>query len=174
MAGFSMKDRQAIIDGYLAASGQNQFVPSEFIDWLAERPDHIAYEWFFGTDDATAAREYRISLARQMANGLRIVARIAEPVATSTQVRVTSDSTAKLVREFPAMISPVGARRSGGGYVAFSPDDPGLSAELRKQGATALRAWLARYRGVMEATGIDVGAIEEIAGLIEACVDSAA
>src|SRR5690554_3353097 len=42
---FAKKDRQRIIDGYLAATGRNLFVASEFIDWLGEHPEHEAYEW---------------------------------------------------------------------------------------------------------------------------------
>lgn len=175
MAGFSMKQRQAIIDGYLASSGRNQFVPADFVDWLSARPEHEAYPWFFGSDDATAAREHRIALARQMANGLRIVARVTESVTTQGPITVTmSEDAVTNIREFPALISPVASRRSGGGYVAFHPDDPTLSRELQQQGATALRAWLARYRGVMLAAGIGVDPIEKIADAIEARVDGAA
>ncbi len=161
MAGFSKADRQRIIDGYLAATGENMFLPSEFIDWLSGQPEHEAYPWFFGQDDATAAREYRIAMARQMANGLRIVARVSEPAQAATVASVT-------VREFPAMVSPMAGRKDGGGYVAFDPADPTLVDELRRQGAQALRAWLARYRGVAELGGLDVSALEQIAGALDA------
>jgi hypothetical protein len=156
MAGFTKADRQRIIDEYLATSGANMFQPAEFIDWLSGQPDHEAYEWFFGMDDAQAAREHRILMARQMANGLRIVANVSRTPDRGSVVAVT-------VREFPAMVSPMAGRRDGGGYVSFDPDDPALVAELRRQGAQALRGWLARYRGVAEIGGLDVSAIEEIA-----------
>lgn len=160
MAGFSMKQRQAIIDGYLAATGQNQFNPAEFIDWLGGQPDHEAYPWFFGIDDAAAAREHRIAMARQMASGLRITARVVEPAPASAPVKVS-------VREFPSMISPMSGRKDGGGYVGFDPHDPSHLSELRRQGAQALRAWLARYRGVAESGGIDLRSIEEIASTLD-------
>jgi hypothetical protein len=152
-----MKKRQAIIDGYLAATGRNMFNASEFIDWLAGRPDHEAYEWFYGMDDATAAREHRIALARSMASGLRITAEVQETPPASAPVKVE-------VREFPALVSPVAGRKDGGGYQPFNPDDPEMVAELRRQGAQALRSWLARYRGVADLIGVDVAPIEEIAG----------
>lgn len=160
MAGFPMKERQAIIDGYLAATGRNMFVPAEFVDWLADQPHNPAYPLFYGMDDATAAREHRISLARNMAAGLRITARVQEASPKGKPVTVS-------IREFPAMVSPVEGRKSGGGYVNFDPDDAALAAELRRQGAQALRAWLARYRGIAEAGGLDVCAIEEIAGRLD-------
>lgn len=167
MAGFTKADRQRIVDGYLAQSGSNMFVPGEFIDWLAEQPDHEAYEWFFGSGDEAAAREHRILLARQMANGLRITARVSAAPHRSSVVSVA-------VREFPALVSPVSGRKDGGGYVAFDPQDPVAVAELRRQGAQALRAWLARYRGVAEMGGFDVSPIEEIAADLDGRVAGAA
>lgn len=151
---FKSKDRQRIIDGYLAESGRNMFVPSEFIDWLADRPDHEAYDLFYGMDDAVAARQHRIALARRMASGLRIVARQEE-----TQSNVVAVTT----REYPAYVSPVAGRKGGGGYEPVDPSDEEQIAELRRQGAASLRGWLARYRGAFEHVGIDVSAIEEIA-----------
>lgn len=167
MAGFSRAERQSIVDDYLAATGRNSFHPAEFIDWLEGQPDHVAHPWFFGKDDAEAAREYRIGLARQMASGLRIVAQVEE-----TDARPVSVSVA--VREFPAMISPVAHRKDGGGYQRFDPQDSSAMAELQRQGATALRSWIARYRGAAEAAGADLTPIEEIATLLEGRVAGAA
>lgn len=104
MAGFTAKDRQRIIDGYLADSGANLFVPADFVDWLSERPSHEAYEWFFGQGDEAAAREHRILMARQMANGLRITASISTTPAKGQVVSVT-------VREFPALVAAQRLRR---------------------------------------------------------------
>lgn len=165
MAQFTSKDRQRIIDEYLAATGKNQFIPSEFIDWLSTQKDHEAYPWFFSKDDAEAAREYRIGLARQMASGLRISAQVSEAKPKSVSVSV---------REYPALVSPVSGRKTGGGYEPFHPDDPAMVAELRRQGAQALRSWLNRYRGVMESGGTDVSSIEKIAAQIEGSVVAAA
>jgi hypothetical protein len=168
MAGFSMKERQAIIDGYLNATGRNEFQPAEFIDWLERNPEHQAYEWFFGMDDAAAAREHRIAMARSMANGLRIVVAVKDTIKTAltTNVRVAE------AREFPAMISPVAGRTSGGGYVQFNPDDAGMMSELRRQGAVAMRAWLNRYRGAFEA--VDLSTLEKIAASQDGGVSDAA
>lgn len=154
MSGFPKAKRQAIIDGYLISTGRNLFIPSDFIDWLSGQPEHEAYEWFFAKDDAEAAREYRIDLARRMASGLRIVAKV-----SSTESAVVSITS----REYPAYVSPVAGRKNGGGYELFNPDDPEALAELLRQGASALRGWLSRYRGAFEAAGYDMAAIEALA-----------
>jgi len=154
MAGFPKKERQRIIDEYLAASGNNMFVPHEFVDWLGGQPGHEAYDWFYGMDDAQAARQHRIQLARQMASGLRIVVQD-----TTTNDQVVSLS----VREYPTFISPVSLRKSGGGYERFDPDSSDAQQELRRQAATAMASWLSRYRGCAENIGLDMGPLEDIA-----------
>ena len=151
---FKRHHRQRIIDGYLAATGRNMFIPGEFVDWLEGQPEHQSYPLFFGRDDAELAREARINIARRMAAGLRIVC-----TTTEDRVNVVTVTT----REFPAMISPLTGRGMGGGYVATDPSDPAHMAELRRQGASALRSWLARYRGAFEAGGHDLSAVEALA-----------
>lgn len=167
MAGFSKAERQAIIDDYLQESGANQFVPGDFVDWLQQRPDHIAWPWFFEAGDEVAAREHRIGIARQMASGLRITAQVMAAPETSAPAVFT-------VREFPALISPVAGRKSGGGYQPFDPDDGPSMRELQQQGASALRSWVARYRGAAEAAGADLAPLEEIAALMQGRVAGAA
>lgn len=152
-------NRQKIIDNYLRLSGRNMFIPAEFIDWLAGKPDHEAYEWFFSKNDAEAARDHRIWLARQMANGLRITAEVSTTPAKGQVVSVT-------VREFPAYLSPGNLRAAGGGYQPFDPQDGQAMAELRRQGAVAMRSWLNRYGGAF--AGQDLRALEKIAALAEA------
>lgn len=154
MAQFTKKDRQRIIDDYLARSGANMFVPAEFIDWLSGQSEHEAYPWFFGKTDAQAAREHRIAMARQMASGLRITAKVSVAPQEGARVCVA-------VREFPAFVSPVAGRASGGGYEPFDPCDDAAIRELRRQGEVALRSWLNRYSGAF--AGTDLSAIEEIA-----------
>jgi hypothetical protein len=151
---FKSKDRQRIIDGYLAESGRNMFVPSEFVDWLKNYPDHEAYDLFYGISDEQAAREHRIALARRMAAGLRIVAH---------QQETHSSVVAIATREYPAYVSPVQNRRDGGGYEPLDPNNELQIAELRRQGASALRGWLSRYRGAFEHVGIDLSGIEHVA-----------
>jgi len=149
---FTSKDRQRIIDGYLTETGRNMFSAPEFIDWLEGQPDHEAYDWFFGMDDAEAARQHRISLARRMASGLRIVAKVEAKQAKV--VHITE-------REYPAYVSPIAGRKNGGGYERFDPENADSVAELRRQGRTALASWLARYSGVFE--DADLTALEKIA-----------
>jgi len=153
-------NRQKIIDDYLADSGQNMFSASEFIDWLAEKPKHIAYPWFFNKDDESAAREYRIGLARRMASGLRIITHVSTAPATGSVVHIT-------VRELPMFVSPMASRHEGGGYQPVDPQDEAQLAEIRRQSGTALRAWLRRYSGALAASGVDIGAVEQVAIQIE-------
>lgn len=141
------------------------FVPSEFIDWLSGNPDHEAFDWFFSKDDAEAAREYRIGLARQMASGLRITARVQNTPEKSVSVSV---------RQFPSMVSTVSGRRNGGGYHHFHPDDPEMVSELRRQASQALVSWLSRYRGIAEMSGADVTSVEMIAAKLMDQNDDAA
>lgn len=117
--------------------------------------------------DAAAAREHRILMARQMANGLRTTASISAAPLTSAPTNV-------MVREFPAFVSPVSGRKAGGGYQPFSTDDPAAVSELQRQGAAALIGWLNRYRGAAELAGVDVTPIEEIAASLDGRVAGAA
>lgn len=146
MAGFSRAQRQRIIDDYLVETRRNMFIPAEFVDWLAAQPEHEMYGVFFGRDDATLAREYRVAMARSMANGLRIVVRQSE----------LQDAAVVRVDQFPAYLSPMDSRRFGGGYIAVDPDDPAHVSELRRQGIAAMRSWIDRYAGAFgaEATPI--------------------
>jgi len=152
MSGFPKKERQRIVDEYLQATGRNMFVPGEFVDWLAGQPEHEAYSWFYGLDDTEAARQYRIDLARRMASGLRLVVSDVE-----------AETRTIVVREYPAYISPVSGRREGGGYAPFDPRSEVDQAELRRQAAVSLAAWLNRYRGAAENIGLDVGPLERVA-----------
>ena len=152
---FKKADRQRVIDGYLAVTGRNMFVAPEFIDWLSGQPDHEVYDLFFGMDDEQAARQHRIDMARRMASGLRIVANVSQAPGTGSVVQITT-------REYPAYVSPMAGRKSGGGYEPFDPESGEAMAELQAQGAQSLRAWLARYRGAAESAGVDVTPVEEI------------
>lgn len=156
---FNAKTRQKLIDEYLAASGQNTFRPANFVDWLEGQPDHPLYPAFFGKGDEHAAREYRISLARGFASGLRVT--VSETV--TDQKKVVSVVT----REFPAFVSAVAHRAGGGGYQPFDANDEGMQIELRQQAATALRSWLSRYRGAVEHAGIDLSEVEAVASALD-------
>lgn len=167
MSRFTKADRQRVIDGYLGQSGRNTFDPHEFIDWLGDNPEHEAYPWFYGTDDATAAREHRVAMARQFANGLRIRASVSQAPGKSSTVHVVE-------REYPAYISPVASRKGGGGYIPFDPHDPAMMDEHRRQGVTALEAWLRRYRGAFEMEGADMRPIEKLIAKHKAALTEAA
>ena len=164
MSSFNKKTKQRIIDDYLQNTGANMFVPADFVDWLATQPEHEAYPAFYGMDDAEAARQHRIQLARQMASGLRIVVQESDP-----QDQVVSLT----VREYPTFISPVKLRKSGGGYERFDPESEDSQRELRRQAATALASWLSRYRGCVENFGCDVSYIEELAQTLREVPDEA-
>ena len=75
-------------------------------------------------DDSVAARNWRIDKARQMASGLRIVVK-QEDVTQSEVISIK-------VTEYPAYISPVATRKSGGGYEPFDLDDETAQQELSK------------------------------------------
>jgi len=133
VAYFSKDTKQRIIDDYLQNTGANMFVPAEFVDWLSGQPEHEAYDAFYGMDDAEAARQHRIDMARGMASGLRIVAKTETVDNKVVSIKVT---------EYPAYISPVAKRRDGGSYEPFDPNDEVAQAELRRQAGVALAAWL--------------------------------
>tara|TARA_Y100001937_G_scaffold57822_1_gene79233 strand:- start:1916 stop:2425 length:510 start_codon:yes stop_codon:yes gene_type:complete len=154
MSNFAKKTKQRIIDGYLQATGLNIYKPDEFVDWLAEQPDHEAYDAFYGMDDSVAARNWRIDKARQMASGLRIVVK-QEDVTQSEVISIK-------VTEYPAYISPVATRKSGGGYERFDPKDEAAQQELRKQAGVYLAGWLGRFRGAAENAGLDLTSVEYI------------
>lgn len=152
---FKRSDRQRIIDGYLAATGRNHLHPREFIDWLSSQPNHEAYPWFFAKSDTEAAMEYRIDLCRKFVSGLRIS--VSESIVDENQqVHIVT-------REYPAMLSPVRDRGLGGGYEPVDPTDTDQLEEIRRQGRSALRAWLRRYRGAFEKAGYTMHDIEQIA-----------
>lgn len=156
---FKKADRQRIIDGYLAETGRNLFIASEFIDWLADKPKHAAYPLFYGRDDASAAREWRIDLARRMASGLRITVTTQE-TGKNKVVHITT-------REYPAYVSPMAHRRQGGGYQVVDPKDLAVIDEIRRQGCVALKSWLNRYRGVFEDAGVNLAGVETLATMYD-------
>jgi hypothetical protein len=164
MANFSKKTKQRIIDDYLQKTGANMFVPTDFVDWLSTQPEHEAYPAFYGMDDAEAARQHRIHMARQLASGLRIVAKTEDVEGSVVSIRVT---------EYPAYISPISKRRDGGGYEPFDPSDDNAQAELRRQAGSSLAAWLARFRGCAENVGLDMTPLESIVHVLRDDKDKA-
>lgn len=160
MAGFPKKERLEIIQGYLNETGQNQFVPADFLSWLRERPSHKAYPIFFDRSDEEAAEAYRIGLVRQWVSGLRITVKPVE----SEGVSVASVQPVSV----PAMVSPVAGRKHGGGYVSVSVNSKTSVDELADQAAGDLERWLKRYQGVASLRDVDIDPIKEIARQLRA------
>lgn len=164
MAHFTKEQRQKIIDDYLRETGENLFIAAQFVDWLSDKKDHVAYAWFYGMDDQSAAREYRIGLARNMASGLRITTQFS---AAPAQAKSVSFKT----KEYPAMISPMSMRSKGGGYVPFDPDDAKCMVEFRNEAAMMLRSWVRRYRVTIDDG--DADRLEAIASTLESVHEEA-
>lgn len=155
------RDRQATIDGYLAETGADAFVPAAFLAWLEERPDHPAHPWFFTISDEAAARRWREDRVRAFVSDLRVVVRYA----------VAEDPETKIVRvavgEMPLMISPRDRRATGGGYVHFDPSDRAHVAELLGQAGEALAQWVRRYGAAVERDGRDLSQLRMLAEDLE-------
>ena len=145
MAGFSQTRRQRIIDGYLAESGRNTFRPGEFIDWLADKPEHEAYAAFYSLEDAEAARAYRIELARRFVSGLRVT--VTESTEDDASRKVTVST-----HQAPAFMSPMDGRAKGGGYVAYDPNDPESVSMFRHEAHQAFGQWVKRYETALTPT----------------------
>lgn len=157
-------DRQRIIDEYLNESGANYLQPHEFLQWLSVRPRHPAHGIFFGISDTDAAMAYRISLVRKWVSGLRIVvADRVSPLSQSVTVTVTEQEVT-----LPAMFSPVGDRRFGGGYHKTDPDNSDNLQELCRQAATDFARLEERWGGLARLQGIDLSAINEIIARFDA------
>lgn len=165
MAGFAKAERQRVIDAYLNETGRNMFVPREFLAWLKGQPDHEAYPVFFSLSDEQAAHNYRVERVRQWVAGLRVTVNI-----TSTTHHIGKVTIGEY--KLPGMVSPMGGRKSGGGYLTAS-DDPAMIYELRRQAAVALESWLERFGGVLALAGGSEAPIKEIVGLLSDVADAA-
>lgn len=151
-------DRQRIVDGYLAETSAEVFRAREFLEWLQPREDHPAWPVFFGRDEADLARERREQLVRHFVSDLRI------------RIRYSSATESGLVSfrvaEVPAFVSPLNWRAQSGGYRRVDGDD--ALADVRSEGARALRAWLERYRGAFEVAGYDVTGLDAFLVVVDA------
>lgn len=159
--------RQRIVDEYLNATGRNQFVPAEFLDWLEPQEGHRAWRLFFGKDDEEAAREYRISLARSFVAGLRISIVVSEVMASRADHMRLAISEPVRVR-LPAFVSPLATRETGGGYIPIDADDGSALRELYEQGANDLARWIERYEGTARLAGADVAPLASVVGALKA------
>ncbi len=165
MAGFSKTFRQKVIDQFLNETGANFFHPAEFLEWLQDKPDHDVYPVFFGKTDEEAAHQFRLMQARNFVNGLRVKVTVTPSVASSSPhiaIQVREPTTFRV----PAYVSPVADRRGGGGYVQTDVSDSETTAELYRQAAQGLAAWLERHADVARLAGADVGAVERVLGAL--------
>jgi hypothetical protein len=144
--------RQQTIDEYLSDTGANMVIGSEFIEWIAARPEHPAHAYFCGMSQDDMVREYQLVLFRRFIGGLDLRVRYAQPERREVNIQAVRS---------PAYISPRKFRDMGGGYVRFEPDDPELVSELRRQGVVALNSWLARY--AVAFTDSEIAAIRSVA-----------
>lgn len=168
MANFDRSYRQKIIDEFLNATGRNAFVPDEFLQWLKERPDHRAYSLFYAKSDGDAAAAYRMSLVRNFVSGLRISVRVSVAPAVATDIDVQVSETSALSVRIPAFMSPMGNRRSGGGYYPTDPSDPAVIRELARQAANDLRRVIERHEGVAALASVDIAALHNMAAAFDA------
>lgn len=165
MAGFSKTFRQKVIDQFLNETGNNFFHPAEFLDWLKDKPEHDVYPVFYGKTDEEAAHQFRLMQVRNFVNGLRVKVTVTPSVASSSPhiaIQVREPTTFRV----PAFVSPVADRRGGGGYVQTDVTDSDTTAELYRQAAQGLAAWLDRHADVARLAGADVGAVEAVLGVL--------
>jgi len=147
MARFTKALRQQIIREFAEAHG-GVFDPAAFLSAVHDEGEgHPAYEWFEWSDDK-AALEYRLDQARDFARGL--VVRFEVQEVHRGKMRIAE-------RSAPLVMSPLGTRRDGGGYVVTDPNDPAHMEELRRQAAGSLRWYISRYEAVLA----DVGAMQQ-------------
>lgn len=157
MARFTKALRQQIVREFAEAHG-GVFDPAAFLSEVySAGEDHPAYEWFEWSDDK-AALEYRLDQARDFARGL--VVRFEVQEVHRGKMRI-------MERSAPLVLSPIDARKSGGGYLVTDPGDPVHMDELRRQAAGSLRWFISRYEAILA----DVGAMQQFErtlGLLEA------
>tara|TARA_A100001391_G_scaffold199851_1_gene183528 strand:- start:807 stop:1325 length:519 start_codon:yes stop_codon:yes gene_type:complete len=154
---FTKQDRQDIIDDYLNKTGRNIYVPSEFVDWLRDNPDHKVYNLFFGASDEEMADKHRESMARQFVTGLRIKINISEIPEPSKIENLKVE-----VVDVPSLISPINNRANGGGYVSVDVKETDTMTELALQALRDLKSWQKRYLGTCSLLNVDVSEIDRI------------
>jgi hypothetical protein len=151
VARFTKALRQQIVRDFTAAHG-GVFDPEQFVREVKNKGEsHPAYEWF-EWDQSAAAWQYQVEQAREFVRDLRV----------TFTVEIVGRNQSITVKEMaaPFAISPVGGRRGGGGYIITDPNDPAHMAELARQAASDLEAWLRRYGSVLAHAGSTAAAIE--------------
>lgn len=168
MAKFDRTYRQKIVDEYLNDTGRNAFVPKEFLEWLAERPDHRAYPLFFDKTEEEAAKEWRLGAVRSFVSGLRIRIGVSTVPSEGREISVAVDEDAATSVKVPAFYSPTSGRREGGGYYGTDVNDPAAMKELARQAAADLRRSFDRHGGVGVLLGVDLSPLPALAARFDA------
>lgn len=153
MKKFTAAIRQEIIREF-AIRHNGHWNPQLFIEEVTNQGrKHPAFEWF-EWDKAKAVREHHLWQAREFAQGLKISFTV-EKVGRKGPMSVKQVTA-------PAVLSPVGNRRKGGGYVLTDPGNADHMAEHCRQAAASLSTWLARYSGAVEYAGGSTAAVEKV------------
>jgi len=146
--------RQEIITEFSSRHG-GQYDPALFFDEVSHQGrQHRAHDWFTW-NRAEAAREYNLWQARAFAQGVKVSFTVANVGGGSFTMNA------------PMVISPMAGRQHGGGYTTLDPENEEHVAELSRQGAAALRSWLARYAFCLQHVGLSVEPFEQAATVLE-------
>jgi hypothetical protein len=155
---YTAKVRQEIIADFCKRHG-GEYDPAVFVREVKRRgEDHPAYGWF-AWEDTDAAEQYRLWQARVFARNLIIKFGV-EEVGRGGKMKV-------IEQQMPLIISPMGGRRAGGGYLLSDPKDPAHMAMLCAEAAVSLRTWLRRYSAALYATGVPERVVTHLAEQLE-------
>lgn len=157
MARFKRSLREQIVREFTARHG-GLFDPEAFVLEVKRKgAEHPAYEWF-EWDEEKAATAYWIEQARDFVRDLKV----------TFSVEIIGRNQSITIREMdaPFAISPLGARRGGGGYYLTDPTNPEHMAELCDQARRDLDAWLRRYSAAAAHVGMNVAPIERLMSLL--------
>ena len=149
--------KQALED-FSNETGNNIINADEFISWIKEKPEHPAYNVFFGKDDATLAHERRLQIFRENFGSIRVVYEVKRVDTTLMDIKMV---------EKPLQISPKSKRSHGGGYVNFDPEDEELMSEFRNEAAASLRSFVRRFEVAILDAGLDVESLKQMALRLE-------
>lgn len=154
---YTRETRQQIVKDFAEQNG-GMFDAALFLaNVRIEGEAHPAFGWFEWNDDK-AAHEYRLDQSRDFARGLVIKFEVEE--IHRGKLRIAE-------RNAPMVLSPLGGRRSGGGYVITDPADGEHMDELRRQAAQSLRWFISRYEAVLAHSGVNLPMLERMQALLE-------
>ena len=143
-AKFTMKEREEIVRDHMGKF-DGVFKAAEFVE-AAKVPDHPAHEWF-DWDKEGAAYKYWLHQAR-LFSSVKIKVASLEPVGGWKKTEV-EPIRVDITKTLPLLVSPVGGRSEGGGYVyAISEADSGPQS-LLEEAALMLSQWRRRFNGIL-------------------------